>query len=257
MADYAGWLPTVSRYSLGFTTQRFFEILWQHPAEPAVRAAAGKLFVSKDSTWVPFLKGNAVFIHDLVATPLVGLEAFRAELLRGLDDTATVGSATLDARGNVSVAVDGGWSGGGGWCLEYPSAPPPGTTVPFRTCDLYASEISQLDGVPRCQLVWPEAKRNEAVTACRQFLRRYGDRFQYQPGDENGMSFLQRAQLHLPPLDRPATAQEVEQGRAIFALEGERRVWKMPMFPMKASWTTFKDNPDSHRKSTRRENARR
>ena len=57
------------------------------------------------------------------------------------------------------------------------------------------------------------------------------------------MDLFHKARIHFPRLDHPATQDDVEQGRAIFSLTGESRVWKMPAFPMEASWTTLKENP--------------
>ena len=243
LADYATWLPTVPPKDLGFTTRQIFEILWQHPNEPIIREAAEKLFAQPDSPWVPLLRKNAFYTHELVSSSLVGLEAFRVELLRGLADKTTAGTATVEANGGVSMTVDNGWSGGGGGGSTGPEAPPVGTRVTFRECDLFAHELSNIEGAPRCELVWPEQERDKAVTACVRWLRRYGDRYQFQPQDDNLTNVFHRACFHLPPLDHPATPEDFEQGRAIFALEGERRVWKMPEFPLDVSWTTLKDLP--------------
>src|SRR5262249_23601734 len=51
--------------------------------------------------------------------------------------------------------------------------------------------------------------------------------------------------MTFPPLGRPATAQDVRRGEAIFTLEGEGRARQvgLPAGPMKARWTALKKYP--------------
>lgn len=243
LSDYAAWLPTVGREGLDFSIPTLFKIMWQHPTDPAIRQAAEKIFVDKDSPCVPLLNQHSGFVGDLFALPLVGLAAFRAELLRGLSDPAPAGSVTLDPKGFVRLQMTGGWQSGGGVSYGDPLAPAAGTLIPFRVCDPYAFEISHVEGAPRCELYWPEKNRDEAVARCTQFLRVRADLYQAQPGDHDHMSIRETAHVHFPNLDHPATQDEVEQSRAIFSLPAERRLVKLPTFPVKASWTTLRNHP--------------
>jgi hypothetical protein len=51
------------------------------------------------------------------------------------------------------------------------------------------------------------------------------------------------AHFHLQPLDHPATSDDVKQGRAIFSLDGQARIFKTREFPIAASSLTLKDGP--------------
>ncbi len=76
-------------------------------------------------------------------------------------------------------------------------------------------------------------------------MKRYGDRFTADPpGGE--LDFPdKKAHLAFPALGRPATLEDVREGRAIFSLEGqgEVRVAKLSEFPILARWVTLKDFP--------------
>ena len=252
LAEYGSWLPTVPRENLDFATSKIFELMWQHPQDAAIRQAAEKLFHSKDSPWVPFLAKSNSYAEELMNSPLVGLEAFRAELLRGLTDKSVAGSATVDENNSVGVQGDGGWTASGGSSFMDPSIGTiipgtiiPGTIIPLRTCDLYAYQISLLEGAPKYQLYWPLEKREQTISSLAQFLQRYGDLYQYQPEDFDAFdSSNEKARIHFPQLDHPATQDDVDHNRAIFSLSGKSRVWKMPAFPMKGSWTNLTDDPE-------------
>jgi len=87
-------------------------------------------------------------------------------------------------------------------------------------------------------------KRDGTIPILAQFLQRYGNLYQYQPRDSDEHDIFNKARIHFPKLDHPATQDDVDQNRAIFSLSGESRLWHMPTFPMKASWTTLKDDPE-------------
>src|SRR5262249_10952321 len=72
-------------------------------------------------------------------------------------------------------------------------------------------------------------QRDPAVTACKEFLQRYGPRL--------------GGHMSLTRLEKPATAEQVPQGQAIFSLddEGKARVVKLPKMPMEAKGVTLKD----------------
>jgi len=244
LPEYASWLLTVPRDNLDSATSVIFDIMWQHPNDPAMRQAAEKLFVGRDSPWVPLLIKKNSFALGLMNSPLVGMAAFRAELLRGLTDKSSAGSIALGDNSYINVNGDGGWGTSGGSCFLDSSAPAAGTIMPFRACDLYAFEISQLEGAPKYQLYWPLEKRDGTIPILAQFLQRYGNLYQYQPRDSDEHDIFNKARIHFPKLDHPATQDDVDQNRAIFSLSGESRLWHMPTFPMKASWTTLKDDPE-------------
>jgi hypothetical protein len=244
LPEYAAWLTTLRRDDLDFATSTIFEIMWKHPNDLAIRQTAEKLFAVKDSPWVPLLIKKNSFALGLMNSPLVGMAAFRTELLRGLADQSPEGSVAVDANGYVNVSGDGGWGTAGGSCFMDASAPAAGKIMPFRACDLYAFEISQLEGAPKYQLYWALEKRDETIPILAQFLQRYGNLYQYQPRDLDEHDIFNKARIHFPKLDHPATEDDVDQNRAIFSLSGQSRLWQMPIFPMQASWTTLKDDPE-------------
>jgi hypothetical protein len=124
-----------------------------------------------------------------------------------------------------------------------PLLPPAGSTVSFRLCDLFAERLSRLDGAPRFEIYWPEAKRDGAVAAIGAFLDRFGARFSEQGGGFRMFSGQNEVHLLFALLDHPATPEDVARGRAVFSLDGTRRVWPLPKFPMPADWPGLKENP--------------
>ena len=94
---------------------------------------------------------------------------------------------------------------------------------------------------------WPEARRDLALADQVGFLERYGARYARFPLRDaippNRIS--QRREPTFPPLDRPATRDDVRRGLAIFSLEGmgPARVVPLPTRPLEATWVTLKDYP--------------
>ena len=252
LMDYASWLHTVpADTDLNFHIVAAFEPLWRYPHDPSMVSAAQWLFNAKDSPWNPLHRGQHrdLNVTGLLQSPMLGVPEFREQVLRDLEDRSTAGAAKVSDDGFVNIDVTHGWSGG-----ETPSAkgdplaPPVGSTVHFRNCDLYAWEISNVDGAPRTELYWPETERNKAAAACADFLRHWGSRLEYtekQAALFRDDPFFTRAHLSFPRLDHPASAAQVKQGLAIFSLEGEgkARVVRMPEWPRKARWITLKDYP--------------
>ncbi len=201
-----------------------FRILWHYPDDPGARQTAEKFFGAKDAPLVPLP-------NDLAPTPLIGLPAFRRELLRGLDDKSPAGAYTVreGAYDCQFTATQGSFSGSP--VPTGPDVPKPGASVAFRLCDNYAFDLAQIAGFPACRLYWPEAKRDAAVAACKAMLQQYGDALRDRPGDpydqDPGL-----ARLRIGPLDHPATPEDVQAGRALFSLPGAARVWKMPSYPL-------------------------
>ena len=95
-----------------------------------------------------------------------------------------------------------------------------------RVGDVYAAALAEAEGVPAFAWYWPREKRDAARAAQIAHLRRYGPRYAWSPEPLPGgrSSFHTEARLRLPALDRPAEPADVAAGRAIFALNGERRV---------------------------------
>jgi hypothetical protein len=254
LLEYADWLVAIhpNEWNDFFLTNPF-QIMWHYPNEPVIQRAAEKLFGDKNSPWIPLTHvhpaNEASTLTDLVTTPLIGLAAFRQEVLRRLDDRSIDGTLQISDNGNVGCMLTddvhhdftvGSWKGD-------PLVPPAGSSIPLRTCDYFAYKLSSLDGFPRIELYWPQVQRDAAVAACKTALTRYGDAFQDRPGDPYDDSVYgnsdSQTHLTLPRLDHPATDKDVKEGRAIFQLSGTTRIWNMPDFPLGAERPSVKYDP--------------
>jgi hypothetical protein len=222
-----------------------FEPMWRHPDDPAVAAAAEKLFGDDRSPWAErFLR--AFNTRDLIHTPMVGVPAFRKRILTELADKRRAGVVKLGEDGYGFVNVDDGYAGGAAiHTAGDPLAPQvPGEAV-FRVCDLYAYGIAAIPGAPRCELYWPEEDRDRAVAACAAFLKRYGDRLkETSVPPRDGYSPTTHPRLVFAALKGPATPEDVEKARAIFTLTGmpgatEVRPVKLPTWPQRARWLEY------------------
>ena len=215
------------------STLKFFELAWMHPEPQAIQDAITHMY-EPDNVLSLIWSPATDYRKCLIYSPLVGFPGFRAALLRGLRDKSPATSITLkdgkfdlDGRTGDLTPVNK---------LD-PLLPKDATPLACRVCDIYAYYLRQIPGAPDCELYWPEAKRDEAVAACADYLNTYGDHLRYRPGQEDILDMLKsRAVMTFDPLDHPATEEDVAQHRAIFALKGERRVWKMPATPIDAVW---------------------
>ena len=125
--------------------------------------------------------------------------------------------------------------------------------MPLRMADVACEKLERLDGIPRFQKHWPLARRDEAIAATVAYLTRYGERFRENAASrairavEPGIPNHEKAILAFDPLDHPATADDVAEGRAIFSLDGpgaEVRRVALPSFPIVARWTKLEVFPD-------------
>jgi hypothetical protein len=233
--DYVAFIRAAHPKMLFDGHSNLFGPMADHPDHPGMAKAAEELFADEKSPWLPLLqervadekrKNSPVYV--LIPTPLLRLPAFRNAVLKELANKTKIGTATLSKDGRLAVESrvrSFSWSGR--------DRVPPKEEIrqEFRACDCCANLLSGLPCAPRCELYWTEAERDKAVAACAEFLR--GQRYE--------LSFRSKSL----GLDRPATAAQVEQGRAVFSLagEGEVRVVSGLKLPAKARWVTLKDRP--------------
>jgi hypothetical protein len=268
--DYAAWVRTVTPDHFNFPPIAMFKPMWQNPDHPAIAAAAIALFDDPKSPWnPPVWRGDATVAEGqqrgVFTTPLLGLKAFRSLVIRALGDKTEVGTIESDANGRVIVIqghhrrISGGRAvqQGVSYTPNGPKTPfkPGPMAMPLRMADEACEALERLEGIPRFKKHWPIAKRDEAIAATVAFLRRYGERFRQNAasrtsrGGKPGILNHETATLAFDALDRPATAADVAEGRAIFSLEGpgaEVRRVALPKFPMTARWTkleVFADDP--------------
>jgi hypothetical protein len=239
--EYADWLRALkrpdpdrdSRFHWGNTLYPL-RTYYRHPR---LAEASDWLFNDPSSPWVPYLKpqerGGASYLTDLYEFGFVGIPAVRKAFLRDLADRKHLGTTEYDSRGRRSYDIPGitnSYETGYPW--RDVSLPAQGVKGRFRVCDWVAYKMSEyFDGAPRCELWWPEEKRDRAVAACKAFLEKYGERLGHE---------YQR--LTFPTRGRPATEEEARRGAAVFSLPGKVRAlpWE---FPIEATWTVLKDNP--------------
>lgn len=260
LEDYAEAARIVSFSPTDTFPADFFEPMWRNPDHPAIAAAAIALFDDPKSPWVdafldrgrhPQWAWGRTSLTGLMTTPLLGVAPFRKLVLACLDDRGEAGSIVTDAQGKIEVATKAGATMPRP-PMDDPLRPKPSTRMPLRRADLWGQALQNVGGMPRIEMYWPEAERDRAITACVARLRQYGERFRFDeatrprsnhdPFDRGRLT----ASLSFPPLDRPATAEDVWAGRAIFAIEGaaEVRRWPLPSRPMTARWTTLEIAPD-------------
>jgi hypothetical protein len=241
--DYVAWIRTAhpdvldrDRSLRGY--QRIFAPMLSYPNHPGMAEAAAALFESEKSPWLPLVgdreqdyrRSN---ITQLITNSLLRQPSFRKAVLKELANKGGEGAIEVDGYGAQRIHLPGvlqSNQGGASWReLDIPEEGVNGT---FRICDFVACQIGEyFDAAPRCELYWSEEKRDKAVAACAEFLRRYGDHL-----------FLDSP---TPKRDKPATADDVRSGKAIFSLaaEGEARVVPALKLPLEARWVTLRHRP--------------
>ncbi|MCE0485151.1 MAG: hypothetical protein LV479_13055, partial [Methylacidiphilales bacterium] len=253
LQDYADWLVAINPTEwCNFDLTNPFQIMWHYPNDPVIRQAAEKMFNGENSRWSPLNRVRPVnessTLSDLATTPLIGLAAFRREVIRRLGDTSLDGTVQLNENGNVGCMLtdDVHQNFTVASCKDDPLAPSVSSSISFRTCDWFAYELSRLDGFPRIGLYWPQAQRDAAVAACKAVLMQYGDAFQAHPQDpydESVYGSQDRARVAFPKIDHPATPDDVKLGHAIFSLPGTTRICHLPDFPIEAWRPSHKTDP--------------
>ncbi len=243
LEEYPAWIHSVNQPNLNWT---HFDPMEKFPNHPQVAEAAEWLFSGRDSPCVPLfpnLSNDGTRDHShLLRRPLMyGVASFRKAVIDALFDKN--GHYEMDATSNdclwrnyplafgrrLTIDATNRLDPLSKTKLDFPKKGLKGT---FRNCDYVAWLIGEhLVGAPRCELWWPEAERDKAVTACIGFLMRFADRLPH----------LKEA-VKLP---KPATSEEARYGHAVFSLEGEgeTRLVAGLKLPLEARWLTLKDQP--------------
>jgi hypothetical protein len=247
--EYASWLRTTTPKMLEYARLDAWQPLLVHADHPALASAAQWLFNDPKSPWVPILPEaraqQAPPFQDLIASPLIIVGGFRSGVFTGLADKAPLGSITRRKSDSIERKIKGIPTTNFNATNLNLEGVAVGVEYPFRRCDFLASKLSELEGCPRFDLFWPEARRDEGVAACVAYLKRFGPSLTAKPPAGDVDYSGPRAHLRFPTLGKPATPEDVTSVRAIFSLagEGESRSATMPAFPLKAKWLTLKDTP--------------
>jgi hypothetical protein len=243
--------------TIEYSWREVLEPLWTYPEHREISDAARRMFAGPKSPWLPLIpveagRRNPQWMEQL-ASPLVCVPEYREALLAALADRTKVRTAERKPEGVVHYSLAAGWNDG---FLDERVPDPadrPGVEVPIRACDYVAWKLSAIDGAPECLLTWPEARRDRAVAACAEYLRRYGPRLaaEYSPDDPGVRGPI--ARLRFPAFEQPATPDDVRQGRAVFSAagEGEARVVSLSSgYPVRARWLALKSFPVDGRFNT-------
>lgn len=251
LRDYAAWARRSGPEELKVRVMESFEPLWRFPDDPAIRDATRWLFNDPASPWVPLLRApgndsNSLFHHhNIYSSPLAATAGFRAGLLAALGVRSPMGTIRRGDHRTLGYRTEKGWGENFQPNPDELEMVKPGASLPFRVCDFIAWKVSSIEGSPRCELYWPEDRRDGGVQACAEYLRKYGGRLTADapPGTHDFPA--KKAHLAFPTLDRPATPDDVRSARAVFSLagQGEVRTVKVRAFPVTARWLALKDTP--------------
>ncbi len=257
LTQYYQWLETTPvelLMDVHPNTEQMFAPLWLRPDLPESREHAEKLFNSPGSPWNPLhrsqSRGGGFQGEALVSSPLLSVPAFRQQVLRNLSNAENQGTLTVKEN-MVSIKTDTRTMGVGLASLVDPDLPEPGVKQEFRRCDFYAWRLAQLHGAPAFQLYWPMEKRDESLKHMHAFVEQWGPRYSTPVppyAAQIHSPFQEQAFFTLPPLDHPATEEEVQQGQAIFSLGTQQptRLADVKGFPIAAKWLKSEDAPRSH-----------
>ena len=248
-ADYADWIRGIDSTKVeAYALLGYLEPIWRFPDDPDLAKSADWLFNDPASTWVP-LVGKFGFMEEaLFKSPLVGVPAFRKQLLIGLADKRRIGTAKLENNGSGIATFDAGKTSftPGNPFLNDPTAPKTTDPIALRLCDYYAWSLTTLDGTPRFLIYQSEKDRDAVIDACAAFLRHYGDRYRDTAQRPKWISASWNvAVITFPHLGHPATPDEATAGLAIFSLNdpAHTRLWPLPATPLQAQWIALKQFP--------------
>ncbi len=181
--EYADWVRTTSPEELENSASEVLEPIYRRPNDPTLAATAAWLFEDPKSRWVALIRSartiQKAHFTNLFASPIMEVPAFRKLVLAALDDVSPAGSATIGDNGDVFIMIREGDAtmtlnmqnprNRGAGIFELPTRK---TEVRLRMCDYYAWILAMGKGAPAFDLSWPEAKRDVALAAMADFLRR-------------------------------------------------------------------------------------
>ncbi|MCY2931531.1 MAG: hypothetical protein NTV86_18980 [Planctomycetota bacterium] len=214
LTDYVAWLRGLPQKVLLADVAWYLEPLISHNKAKPVTEAADWFFRDPRSPLLAKDKDGRLQLNGaLLWQPrLLTLEAYRRYVLAALADERPT-EDLLDGQGSV-----------------------PRMSAP-RVCDWYAQQLAEVVAMPEFDPAANETDRQKTIAACIDRLKRYGP-YLTAPTFGIAMVFEDIVNLELPPLGRPATPEDVRQGRAIFALAGPepKRVVDVEALPRRFTW---------------------
>jgi len=176
---YAEWIKNAHPAVLEDSVLNALEPFWDFADHPSLREAARATFGNSNSPWGSLdwlldAQGRVPWVKPL-ASQLLTITEVRQEVLGGLTNHTYGGESTVIQGGNIETkyANGTGVTYGGG---DVSTGLEIGAKFTFRYCDRVAEQLSGIPGFPPINLMWPEAKRDEAVAATAKILQAAGDR---------------------------------------------------------------------------------
>ena len=249
-AEFAALLRRSDPRGSDTTLVELLEPLRRLPDEPALAEVTDWMFNDPASPWArlgAIEPAGAMINHaweDLLTSPLLLAPGFRRSALARLDDKADYGTAQPSGSRQWKIQTRSGFQNYESRKEGDPREPAGAGRVSFRLGDFVAWRLSTLEGCPRFAPWWPEADRDAAIPAIRAHFERFGPRLVADdPAPRPRRRYVEPRRPPFPafpPLDRPATAADVAEGRALFTLDrpdappAERRLVPLPDRPLQA-----------------------
>ncbi len=185
LVDYATWLRRVTDEDYRQwqesrqTRQHPLEPLWQHPEHPAVAEISAFLFDPTRSglrdSLAPAAGVNGLTVIES-GTLLTRLPAFRALLVKALEDRTPAGSVRIIGNGRFEVRD----SAGRITAYRRPSDSrllDAKDAQVIRYCDIVAPGLGNWDSIPRLELFWTLEERDAAIATCLAALKDDSSKF--------------------------------------------------------------------------------
>jgi len=229
--DYAKAVESIRAIDLPWPdAPAVFEPLWQHADNPDMITASNSLFNTPTAPLYHIADNRQSF--DLIGSLLLAVPAFRAALQRELADTTCIQTITVTAPGVLTYRIQNGVPPS----VNSKSDLPVGSVILVRRCDIIASALQAAEGTQAFDFTWSLADRNRAIESDKDVLSRYGSAYSYNAGMETVRKdpFSPVAHMSFTPLSRPATEDDVREGRAIFYAGKNAQIVPFKSLPVKA-----------------------
>ena len=171
LPTYAAWLRRVTDEDYRqwqdnrLTRQHPLEPLWQFPTHPAAAEIASFLFDPERSGLRSSLQFSAGISSLAVlesGTALARLNAFRALLIKALEDQTVIGSVRILGNGRYEVRDNSGRIANFRRQDEDKLADP-SDAQPLRYCDFVGPGMASWTGLPKMELYWTAEERDAAI----------------------------------------------------------------------------------------------
>ena len=172
LAEYAGWVRSVSDEKVHSYTLEAFEPLFKNPTDPTTAAVSDWLFNDPTSPWSK-LPWKRVSFYKPIESELINVPAFRRLLVREMDKRETMGSMEYFRANTISYNLKEGGSGSRGFLWPESEPPAIGTKIEVRQCDWIAWLLSNAKQIPFFNPFAPVEKRDEEIAKAKAALEKW------------------------------------------------------------------------------------